>query len=103
MRDISRVPSSDEPRGRDMYRRTLVFTMAVPLMLAGLEPNKTAVVHESHPMQPGAKLTVENINGAIELSGWDQSMIDITATKYAETDQVLAQLKEDVADATDVV
>jgi Putative adhesin len=86
-----------------MYRRTLVFTMAVPMMLAGLEPNKTEVVHESHPMQPGAKLTVENINGAIEISGWDQSMIDITATKYAESDQLLAQLKVDVAVAADGV
>ncbi len=77
--------------------------MAVPMMLAGLEPNKTEVVHESYPMQPGAKLTVENINGAIEISGWDQSMIDITATKYAESDQLLAQLKVDVAVAADCV
>ena len=86
-----------------MYRRTLVFTMAVPMMLAGLEANKTEVVHSSYPMQPGAKLTVENINGAIEISGWDQSMIDITATKYAETDQLLAQLKVDVAAGGDGV
>jgi len=86
-----------------MYRRTLVFTMVVPMMVAALEPNKTADVHYSYPMQTGAKLTVENVNGSIEISGWDQSTIDITATKYAETDQLLAQIKVDVAVAADGV
>jgi len=86
-----------------MYGRILVFTMAVPMMVAALEPNKTADVHYSYPMQAAAKLTVENVNGSIEISGWDQSMIDITATKFAETDQLLARIKVDVAVAADGV
>jgi hypothetical protein len=77
--------------------------MAAPLLLAALEPNKTESVHYSYPMQPGTRLTVENTNGSIEISGWDQNMIDISATKYADTDQVLAQLKVDVAVAADGV
>ncbi len=86
-----------------MNRRLLVLTIAAPLLLAALEPNKTDSVHYSYPMQPGSRLTVENINGSIEISGWDQSTIDIAATRYAETDQMLAQLKVDVAVAADGV
>jgi DUF4097 and DUF4098 domain-containing protein YvlB len=86
-----------------MNRRILVLTMVFPLLLAALEPNKTEDVHYSYPMQPGSKLTVENMNGSIEISGWDQNTIDISATKYAETDQMLAQLKVDVAVAADGV
>lgn len=86
-----------------MYRRVLVLTVAAPLLLAALEPNRTESVHYSYPMQPGTRLTVENVNGSIEISGWDQNMIDISATKYADTDQVLAQLKVDVAVSADGV
>lgn len=86
-----------------MYRRTLVFSIAVPIMLGAAETQRTEVVHSSYPMQAGSKLTVENVNGSIEIAGWDQGTIDITATKYADTDQLLAQLKVDVAVASDGV
>jgi DUF4097 and DUF4098 domain-containing protein YvlB len=83
-----------------MHRRTLILIMAAPLFLTGLE-HRTADVHYSYPMQAGSKLTLENVNGSIEITGWDQNAIDITATKYAETDQLLAQLSVDVAVAAD--
>jgi DUF4097 and DUF4098 domain-containing protein YvlB len=86
-----------------MNRRILVLAIATPLLLAAWERNRTADVHYSYPMQPGSRLTVENMNGSIEISAWDQSVIDISATKHAETDQMLAQLKVDVAVAADGV
>jgi DUF4097 and DUF4098 domain-containing protein YvlB len=76
--------------------------MATPLFLAGSE-HRTADVHYSYPMSAGSKLTVENVNGSIEITGWDQNAIDISATKYAETDQLLAQVSVDVAAAADGV
>src|SRR3982074_1383611 len=86
-------------RLKNMNRRTLVLAIATPLVLAALEPNKTESVHYSYPMQSGSRLTVENMNGSIEISGWDQNMIDITATKHAETDQMLPPLKGGAAGA----
>jgi DUF4097 and DUF4098 domain-containing protein YvlB len=86
-----------------MNRRILVLTIATPLILGALEPNKTADVHYSYPMQPGSRLTVENMNGSIQISAWDQNTIDISATKHADTDQMLAQVKVDVAVAADGV
>jgi len=79
-----------------MYRQTLVLILAGASALLALEP-KRAELHSSYPMQPGAALTVININGSIEISGWDQSTIDIVATKYAETAELLDQVKVDVA------
>ena len=86
-----------------MRRRFLLLTLAAPLLLAALEPNRTAEVHYSYAMQPGARLTVENMNGSIEISGWDQNTIDISATKHAETDQMLALIKVEVSVAADGV
>ena len=39
--------------------------------------------HYSYPMQPGGRLSVENFNGSVEISGWDQDTVDISGTKYA--------------------
>src|SRR5258708_15659417 len=85
-----------------MYPRLLFLTLATsPLLLIGLEPNLG--LHYSYPMQPGSKLTIDNRNGSVEITGWDQNTIDITATKYAETQQLLDQVKVDIAVAADGV
>jgi DUF4097 and DUF4098 domain-containing protein YvlB len=85
-----------------MYRN-LFLTLAGATALLALEPKHTAEMHSSYPMQSGSQLTVANVNGSIEISGWDQSTIDITATKYAETPELLDQVKVDVAtDSTGV-
>jgi DUF4097 and DUF4098 domain-containing protein YvlB len=89
-----------------MYQRTLLLTLAALPLLLGLEPQKTRVeaeFHQSYPMQPGSKLSVDSFNGSVEISGWDQNTIDISATKYAETQQLLGQLNIDVAVAADGV
>jgi len=89
-----------------MRKSTLLLTLAAIPVLFGLEPEKTRVqaeYHQSYPMQPGSRLTVNNQNGSIEIAGWDQNTLDISATRYAETQQVLDQLKIDVATAADGV
>jgi len=90
----------------DMRKSTLLLTLAAIPVLFGLEPEKSRVqaeYHQSYPMQPGSRLTVNNQNGSIEIAGWDQNTLDISATRYAETQQVLDQLKIDVANAADGV
>jgi DUF4097 and DUF4098 domain-containing protein YvlB len=87
-----------------MYRQTILLTLAAaPTLLPGLEPNRPqvqATFHQSYSMQAGSKLTVNNLNGSIEISGWDQNTLDVSATKYAETQELLAQLKIDVSVAS---
>jgi hypothetical protein len=80
-----------------MYRRTLLLTLAVAPVLLGQETRFRTELHQSYPMQSGAKLTVSNFNGAVEITGWDQNTLDLTATKYAETQQLLDQLNIDVS------
>jgi DUF4097 and DUF4098 domain-containing protein YvlB len=90
----------------DMRKITLLLTLAAIPVLFGLEPEKSRVqaeYHQSYPMQPGSRLTVNNQNGSIEIAGWDQNTLDISATRYAETQQVLDQLKIDVANGADGV
>jgi DUF4097 and DUF4098 domain-containing protein YvlB len=87
-----------------MRKPTLLLTLAATPLLFGLEPEKSRVqaeYHQSYPMQPGSRITVDNQNGSIEITGWDQNTLDISATRYAETQQALDQLKIDVATSAD--
>jgi hypothetical protein len=97
IRDPNIVTFWAPSRLSDMNRRILLLTLAGAAALLALEPKHTAELHSSYPMQPGSQLTVTNINGSIEISGWDQNTIDVTATKYAETAELLDQVKVDVA------
>lgn len=52
--------------------------------------------HQNHAMAAGGKLTVENFNGSIQVVGWDQNTIDISGTKYGETEALRNSLKLDI-------
>ena len=59
--------------------------------------------HESHPMKSGDRLYLENLNGSVEISGWDQQTADISGTKYASTEAILEALKIDVVASGDSI
>jgi hypothetical protein len=57
----------------------------------------------NYPLKPGGKLYLETFNGSVEVLGWDKDSIDITGTKYAATEDLLKQLKVDIATDPDSV
>jgi len=52
--------------------------------------------HYAYPLQPGGRLSIENFNGSIEITGWDQNTVDISGTKYARTPELRDALKIEV-------
>lgn len=59
--------------------------------------------HYSYALQPGGRLTVDNSNGSVEISGWDQDTVDISGTKYARTPELRDALKIEVEHSADSV
>jgi len=59
--------------------------------------------HYSYPMRPGGRLSVENFNGSVEISGWDQDTVDISGSKYARTPELRDSLKIEVEHTADSV
>lgn len=58
---------------------------------------------QSYSLKEGGTLFLENMNGSVEVLGWDQNTVDIKGTKYAATEDLLRQLKIDmVADPSSV-
>ncbi|HME09578.1 MAG TPA: DUF4097 family beta strand repeat-containing protein [Bryobacteraceae bacterium] len=52
--------------------------------------------HKTFEVQPGATLSVENFNGAIEISGGEGNTVDVSGTKYANRREALNEIKVDM-------
>lgn len=57
----------------------------------------------NYTLKPGGRLSVENSNGSVEITGWDRDTVDITGTKYAANDELLRALKIDIQHDADSV
>ena len=59
--------------------------------------------HQSHPLKPGGRLYLENLNGSVQISGWDQETADIGGTKYATSEAALQALRIDIVASGDSI
>lgn len=57
----------------------------------------------THALKPGGRLSLETLNGSVEILGWDKDVVEITGVKYASTEQVLKAMKIDVVAPGDFV
>ena len=53
--------------------------------------------HYSYALKPGGRLTVENFNGSVEVTGWDKDTVEIDGRQYASTLALRDAIKIDVA------
>jgi DUF4097 and DUF4098 domain-containing protein YvlB len=47
----------------------------------------------NYDLKPGGRITLENFNGSVEILSWEKNSVQITGTKYASTQDLLASLK----------
>lgn len=59
--------------------------------------------HYSFNVSPGGKLSLENFNGSVEITGTAGNTVEINGTKYANTEQALKDLKIDAQQSGDAV
>lgn len=59
--------------------------------------------HNTYPLKPGGRVSLENLNGSVEITGWEKDSIDIIGTKTAATESLLQSIKIDIAATADAV
>jgi len=59
--------------------------------------------HSTYPLKSGGRLSLENMNGSVEITGWEKDTVDVIGTKYAATESLLQSIKIDVASTADSV
>ena len=57
----------------------------------------------SYALKPGGRVSIENLNGSVEVTGWDKDTIEITGAKYAATEDLLRALKIDIQQSSDAI
>src|SRR5580704_11693804 len=88
-------------------RPVAVFPIAIAMLLTGCDPNDFASFGDSHAyekdfhysyaLKPGGRLTVENFNGSVEITGWDKDTVEIDGRQYASTLALRDAIKIDVS------
>jgi hypothetical protein len=85
----------------------LLLTGGLAGLLTGCDPSDfgpsdrfTADIH--YTLKPTDRLRVENLNGNIEIAGWDESSIDVSGVKYASTEENLNRIRVDVHESPDL-
>jgi DUF4097 and DUF4098 domain-containing protein YvlB len=59
--------------------------------------------HYSYALKPGGRLEVDNFNGSIEITGWDQPQCEISGSKYASTAEMRDRIKIEVSQTGNVI
>jgi len=74
-------------------KKMLLLLSAVAVMFAGDSSRYREDFHYSYPQTAGGRLTLDNFNGSVEITGWDQNTVDISGTKYAESESLLHSMR----------
>jgi hypothetical protein len=59
--------------------------------------------HYSYPLNAGGRLSIETFNGSVDLTGWDQDLVDISGTKYGPSQEAAENLRVEVANTPDSI
>jgi hypothetical protein len=93
-----------------MRRLALLIALFSFLLLAGCDFDElldsqrfTAEFRHSYPMKPGGRLSLENLNGSVEIAGWNDNSIEIIGEKHAAREDLLAAIKIDIVNTPDSV
>jgi len=81
----------------------LLFLSAAALVFAGDSSRYREDFHYSYPQTAGGRLTLENFNGSVEITGWDQNTVDVSGAKYAESQQLLNSIRIEASSSGNAV
>ena len=56
----------------------------------------TEEFHQTYPLSAGGRIELDNINGAVHITGWDRNEVKVDAVKYANSKERLDEAKIEV-------
>ena len=63
----------------------------------------TEEFHQTYPLAAGGRIELDNINGSVHITAWDQNEVKVDAVKYAGTKERLDEAKIEVDHGSDYV
>ena len=75
---------------------TLICSLALPPLLARGADHPGQMreeFHQVYPLAAGGRVELENVNGAVHITGWDRNEVKVDAVKYANSKERLDEAK----------
>jgi hypothetical protein len=69
---------------RPHFRTAVLFILALAVGSAAPGFAKSKDFSHSYPLQPGGSFELQNVNGPVQVEGWDRDVIEIHAVKIAK-------------------
>jgi hypothetical protein len=86
------------------------FVLASILLLTGCDiedfgssESYSADFHYNYPLKAGGRVSLDNFNGAVEITGWDQETVDVSGARYGATPEARDAIKIEVTPAPDSI
>jgi hypothetical protein len=88
--------------------RTILGTLCALLLVtaqghASDKGRYTEEFHQTYPLAAAGRVELDNINGAVHITAWDQNLVKVDAVKYAGTRERLGEAKIEVEAGSDFV
>src|SRR5690349_20327370 len=80
-----------------LMKKLTLLVCAFGLVLAADTTRYREDFHYSYPQTGGGRISLENFNGSVEITGWDQNTVDVSGTKYAESRDLLNAVQIEVS------
>jgi DUF4097 and DUF4098 domain-containing protein YvlB len=87
-----------------------MFMLASLLVLAGCDLAEFGSsnrykedFHHAYPLKAGGRIYLENFNGTVEITGWNDDSVEVSGTKYAATEELLEALRIDIVPSSDSI
>lgn len=77
-------------------RQTLVTTTSECDSVVTEEQDQIEEFHQTYPLSPAGRVSLENLNGGVQIKVWDRSDVQIDAVKRAYRRERLAEAKIDI-------
>ena len=77
------------------------LTFAIAAHAADHRGAFTEEFHQSYALSPDGRVELENINGAVHISTWDQNEVKVDAVKYSDSKEKLEEAQIDIDSGKD--
>lgn len=84
-------------------KKLLLLLSACALVFAGDSSRYREDFHYTYPQTAGGRFSIDNFNGSVEITGWDQNTVDISGTKYAESQSLLNAMQIEASSSGNAV
>jgi len=94
---------ANQLKSRGAVFAALIAMILAPSAYAVSGNNVTEEFHKTVPLNATGRVALENVNGNVEITGWDKNEVQIDAVKSARDQERLDEAKIEVGGSGDVV